>query len=81
MEGFHRSVPDSPGRVAVAELCLITGHDSLASHLHHIGIKASSQCTQSNEDEVMDKRHLMLCPSLTKGTLIDRYWEARSRNG
>ena len=54
-------------RVAEAVLCLITGHDCLASHLHRIGLRALC-----NEDEVMNKYHIKLCPSLTKENLSDR---------
>ena len=70
-----RSVADSPRRAAVTELRLITGCDCLASHLHRIGIKASPLRTLCKEDQVMDKRYLMLCPSLTEGTLSARYWD------
>ena len=68
MEGFHRSVPDSPGRVAVAELCLITGHDSLASHLHHIGITSSPLCILRNENEIMPSNVMCITNSMAYGT-------------
>ena len=71
-----RSVPDSPRGMAVAGVRLITGHDC---HLYRIGIKTSPLSTPCNEDEVTDKRHLGLCPPLTKGTLSDRYWKTGSR--
>ena len=78
---FIRSVPDSARGVPVAETRLITGHNCLANQLYRICIQVSSLCNLCKEDEVMDKRQLNLCSSLTKATLSDRYWKARSRIG
>ena len=53
-------------RITVADFRLITVHDCIVSV-----IKASPLCTLCNENEVMDKHQLMLCPSLPKGSLND----------
>ena len=37
--------------------------------------------THATKTKVMDKCHLILCPSLTKGTLSNRHLETRSRIG
>jgi hypothetical protein len=66
-----RSLPDFPRGVAVAELCLISGYDCLANHLHCISIKAGLLFTLCNENKVMDKHYLILCPSVTKEALRD----------
>ena len=57
-----RNIPDSPRSVAVAEFRLATGHDCLPHHLHRIGIASSPMRTLCDQQEVMDKKHLMCCP-------------------
>ena len=67
-----RSVPYSPRGVSIAEL-----HHCLSNHLYPIGTNASLICSLCTKNEVVDKPHLILCPSQTKAILSDSYWESK----
>jgi ribonuclease HI len=72
-----QDIPEFPRKDAVAIFRMKTGHDCLARHLHRFGLVDSPNCTLCRSG-IMDKNHLKNCTFLTKNTLVDRYWEARS---
>jgi hypothetical protein len=70
---------------AVEKFRLVSGHDSLAHHLHKIGIYQTSRCVLcNNPDDVMDSEHLLHYPTINHEAqqtkyLVNLYWEARGK--
>ncbi|VDO01481.1 unnamed protein product [Rodentolepis nana] len=57
-------IPNWPRIKAIAEFRLRTGHDPLAKHLHKLGVYTQPKCPLSNQQEEMEKTHLIQCPAL-----------------
>ncbi|KAJ4426006.1 hypothetical protein ANN_27633 [Periplaneta americana] len=71
-------IPDLPRKSAVAMFRLITGHDCLSKHFHHIGVLNSPKCLLCTREEDMEMEHLANCETLrTFVDLPSKYWEAR----
>jgi hypothetical protein len=71
---------NKPRKHAVANFRLNTGHDCLATHLHHIKIFNHNYCTICKlENSIIDKGHLIVCSKLghTSSELPKLYWDAR----
>jgi hypothetical protein len=58
---------------------LITGHDSLAAHLHRLSSYPSPVCVLcSEENSISNKDHLKECTILnTENIIVKIYWDAR----
>jgi hypothetical protein len=72
-------IPDWPRRKAFAEVRLCVGHNSLGTHLYHIGICPDPYCTLCSLREPTDRNHLGQCTAPFDRTECEQYWEARTK--